>query len=240
MALLDRLDEAVHVVDGADLVEHPDHGLVGATVAGPVQRGGGRRRGRVRIGVGRADDAHGRGAAVLLVVGVEDEQQVEGLGQRRVGVVARLGHLPHRRQEVGREAEAVVGVHEGHADAEAVGGGRQGGHLGDEPGDLLVADVGIEDVLGVLVERRQGGHRGDQHPHRVGVVVEALQEPLAHVLVDVGVIRDVVRPLVELVGGGQLAEDQQVGHLEVGGLLGELLDRVARGSAGCPCRRRSR
>src|SRR3546814_19750474 len=28
-------------------------------------------------------------------------------------------------------------------------------------------------------------------------------------------------------GGGQLAEDQQVGHLQIGGVLGQLLDGVA-------------
>ena len=36
-----------------------------------------------------------------------------------------------------------------------------------------------------------------------------------------------MRPLVELRLGRQLAVDQQVGDLEVGGLLGELLDRIA-------------
>ena len=61
----------------------------------------------------------------------------------------------------------------------------------------------------------------------MGVVVEALHEPLAHVLVDEGVVGDLVDPLVELLGGGQLSVDQQVRHLEVGRLLGQLLDRVA-------------
>jgi hypothetical protein len=39
--------------------------------------------------------------------------------------------------------------------------------------------------------------------------------------------RDLRRPLLELRGRGKLAEDDEVRGLEVGGLLGELLDRVA-------------
>ena len=62
-----------------------------------------------------ADRAHRGGGAVLLVVGVEDEQHVERVGERGVGVVARLGDLPHHRQEVRGEAERVVGVDERHA-----------------------------------------------------------------------------------------------------------------------------
>ena len=64
-------------------------------------------------------------------------------------------------------------------DAEAVGGGGEGRHLGDQPDDLLVRELGVEDVLRLGIEGGQGRRRRDQHPHRVGVVVEALQEPLA-------------------------------------------------------------
>ena len=38
---------------------------------------------------------------------------------------------------------------------------------------------------------------------------------------------DLVLPGLELLRGRQLAVDQQVGDLEVGGVLGQLLDRVA-------------
>ena len=58
------------------------------------------------------------------------------------------------------------------------------------------------------------------------VVVEPVEETLAHVLVDEGVVDDVVAPLLELCGIGQFAVDEQIGHLEVARLLGELLDRV--------------
>ena len=58
------------------------------------------------------------------------------------------------------------------------------------------------------------------------VVAEALDEALG-VLVDQGMGRDVVLPHHEVRAGGQLALDDQVGGLEEGALLGELLDRVA-------------
>src|SRR5215207_5261586 len=50
---------------------------------------------------------------------------------------------------------------------------------------------------------------------------------LLDVLVHEGVVGDVIYPLVVLLGGGQLAVDEQVRHLEVIGLLRKLLDRIA-------------
>ncbi len=115
---------------------------------------GSRRRGGAHegIGVGGADRAHGGGTAVLLVVGMKDEQDVESFGQRRVGVVAGLSHLPEHREEVLGEAERVVRIDEGHADAEAVAGGRQRWHLGDEADDLLVPVGRVVDLVGLRVE----------------------------------------------------------------------------------------
>ena len=139
----------------------------------------------------------------------------------------RLGHLPEHGEEVGREVERVVGVDEGHADAEAVRGGRQRRHLGDQADDLLVAGLGVEDVLGVEIEGGQGGDGRDEHPHGMGVVVEALEEALADVLVDERVVGDVVPPGGELLLVGQLAVEEEVRHLEVGRALGQLLNGVA-------------
>ena len=82
-------------------------------------------------------------------------------------------------------------------------------------------------ILRVGVERRQRGDRRDEHAHRVRVVVEALQEALPDVLVDEGVVGDLGLPGVELRRRRQLPVEQEVGHLEVRRVLGELLDRVA-------------
>ena len=60
----------------------------------------------------------------------------------------------------------------------------------------------------------------------MGVVVEALHEPLADVLVDERVVGDFVHPLVELGLGGQFTVDEQVCHLEVGRVLRQVLNGV--------------
>ena len=72
-----------------DLPKHPQHRLVGAAVQRPVERrdGGGRRG--IRIRLRGPDAAHGRRRAVLLVVGVQDEEHLERALQHRVHLVAR-------------------------------------------------------------------------------------------------------------------------------------------------------
>ena len=137
-----------------------------------------------------------------------------------------FGLLEHHREEVLGEVEVVVRVDVGQAHVVAVGEGGQGRHLGDQPHRRHVALFGVFGVLGVRVEGRERADPRQQHPHRVGVVAEALEE-LLEVLVDEGVVDDVVGPAVELGPGRQLAEDQEVGDLEEAGALAELLDRVA-------------
>jgi hypothetical protein len=75
------------------------------------------------------------------------------------------------------------------------------------------------------VEGRQRAGRAEEDPHRVRVVLEAVDE-LLDVLVDDGVRRDVTLPLRPGVRTGEFAEEQQVRHLEEGAVLGELLDGI--------------
>ena len=164
----------------------------------PVERGQAGGAADVGVGVGAADHPHRGGRAVLLVVGVQDEEDVERPGDHRIAVGDVLERAEHHVQEVGREVERVVGIDERHTDEEAVGRGRQRRHLGHEPDDLLVPDLGVADGLGLGVEGRQGGDGRREDAHRMGVVVEALDEPLPHVLVDEGVVGDLVAPRLEL------------------------------------------
>ena len=140
--------------------------------------------------------------------------------------VARFRFLEHHREEVLGVVQLVVRVGVGEAHVVAIAEGGQGRHLGDQPHRRHVALFRVVDLLRVRVEGREGADAGEQHPHRVGVVAEALEEVL-EVLVDEGVVGDVEDPAVELGPGRQLAEDQQVGDLEVGRVLAELRDRVA-------------
>jgi hypothetical protein len=140
------------------------------------------------------------------VVGVEDEEHLEGALEGGVHDVLRLRHLEHHLEEVARVGEVVVGVGVGHPHGVAVGEGGERRDLGDEPDDLLATGRGVVDVLRLGVERRQPAHRGDEHPHGMGVVAEAGHEVL-DVLVHHRVVRDVVRPLPLLLARRQLAMD---------------------------------
>jgi len=84
----------------------------------------------------------------------------------------------------------------------------------------------IVDVAGFGVNRGKRRHRADQHSHGVGVPAESLQKILGG-LVQHGVVSDAAHPLFQLGLGGQLPEQNQVGHLEEGALPRQLLDRVA-------------
>ena len=210
----------------ADPAQHPQHGLVGTAVERAVEgrdAGGDRRVGVDLRGAHRADRV---GRAVLLVVGVQDEEHVERLDQARVGLELLLAHLEEHGEEVRGVAQVVVGVDERLALRVAERPGAQGRHLGDHPHDLHVPVVRVADVAGVGVERRQRADGGHQHAHRVRVVAESVHESL-DVLVHERVVGDLVHPGVVLLLGGQLALDQEIGHLEEVGLLRELLDRVA-------------
>ena len=72
---------------GVSIRRSIQHGLVGAAVQRPVQRRDAGRDRRVGVDLRGADAAHRVGGAVLLVVRVEDEQDVERVLEPRVGLV---------------------------------------------------------------------------------------------------------------------------------------------------------
>ena len=140
-----------------------------------------------------ADDAHRAGRAVLLVIGVQDEEHVERALQRRIRLVLQLRRLEHHVQEVAGIRQLVVGIDVRHPDHVAIAEAGDGDHLGDEPFDLLLPHVLVEDVLGLGIERAERADHGDEHAHRMGVVAERVEDAF-EVLVDEGVVRDRVRP----------------------------------------------
>ena len=160
------------------------------------------------------------------MVGMEDEQHVQRTLEPRVGRVLELRHFVHHPEEVPGVAEVVVGidVRLAHVVAERERG--EGRHLREQPDDLHRADPLVVDAVGIGVEGGQAADRGDEHAHRVGVVAEALHEVL-DVLVHERVNRDLLHPIGELALGGERAVDQQICDLQVGGVLAQLLDRVA-------------
>lgn len=172
-----------------------------------------------------ADQTHGGGRAVLLVVRVQDQQLVERVDDDRVQVVLLRRDREGHAQEVLDVPEVVTRVDERVTDRLLVRVRRDRRQLGEQPDRGEVTLLLVERVVAVLVEGGQrGDHRG-QHRHRVGVPREAAEEVL-DVLVDQRVLRDLVLEGRQLVDLGQLAVDQQVRHLKEGGALGQLLDGV--------------
>ena len=84
-AVLDLADELADVVVAlADLLEHLQHGLVGAAVQRAPQRVDAAGDRGEQVGLRRADQPHRRRRTVLLVVGVQDEQHVQRPNDLRV------------------------------------------------------------------------------------------------------------------------------------------------------------
>ena len=122
------------------------------------------------------------------------------------------------------EVVAREDVRQAAAVAEDPRGDRR--ELRDQSHTLEAAALLVADLLRVGIERRERGGRAEQHPHRVRVVAEAVEE-LHDVLVDVRVQANLLLPRVQLGLRGQLALEQERHDLEETRLLGELLDRIA-------------
>ena len=164
LRVLGAFDVFRDAVDGADLAQHLERGLVGAAVCrSPQRRDPGGNAGE-RVGAGRAGEADRRGRGVLLVIGVQDEDAVHGARQHRIGLVVLGRHRKAHAQEIGRVVEIVLGINERLADRILVGHGGERRHLGDhaDRGDHALMRIG--DVGGVVIERRQRADRSRSSP----------------------------------------------------------------------------
>ena len=184
---------------------------------GAFERTDGAGDGGVHVGEGGRDDARSEGAGVELMVGVQDERDVEGAG-RSVGW---LGAIEHP-DEVGSVREGLVRVDDGLALADAIEDGDDHGDLRGEPVGLAhVAVVGGVLLVGIVEGEQANG--GTQHLHGGGVgghAAEELDDAPVHGARG-GKSGGKVR---ELVGRGQLAEPEEIGGLFEGGVGSELVD----------------
>ena len=150
--------------------------------AGPTGADAGRDRGE-QVRVARADHAHGRGAAVLLVIGMHDQQQVQRL-RRNPGSISygSARHREHHVQEVLAVRQVVPRIDERLPDRLLVGVGGDRRQLGHQPMDRDLDLVRIVRVERVLIERRQRADHRAADRHRMRVAREAaIKRP--HVLV---------------------------------------------------------
>ena len=160
------------------------------------------------------------------MVSVQRHDPVHRPAQDRVDHIVLTRHGEAHVQEVRRIIEIVARVDERLPDRVLVGPGADRGQLGDhaDRGDLALPR--IVDVRRVMVE---GGHRADDTAddcHRVGVAPETAEE-VGHLLVQHRVPGHPALEILELGGRRKLPVKQQVADLEIVGLLGELVDRVA-------------
>ena len=208
-----------------DFLEHFEHGLVGAAVERTPQGADAGRGGGEEVGAAGGDHAHGGGGAVLLVIGVEQENQVERLDDFRLQLAVLAGVGEHHVEEVRGVFESGFRIDGGQAVGLAVGIGGDGADLGDEaggvPGEALLALV---DDVGMVGGGRVDHRREDGHRVRGGR--EAVEE-VAHVLVQHLVFREQVGELGELRAAGKIAVDEQVGGLDEGAFFRQFRDVVA-------------
>src|SRR5690242_11562827 len=84
------LDELRDFLNGADLHEHAENFFIGAAMERTIESGDGGSGCRIRIDVRAADASNGIGGAILLVVGVQDEEHIESALESRVRPVFRF------------------------------------------------------------------------------------------------------------------------------------------------------
>ncbi len=176
-------------------MQHVQYFFVRAAVQRAVERGDGRGRGGIRINMRASDSADGVGGAVLFVIRVQDEEDIESALERGIRTVFRFRGAEKHVQKIARIAEFIVRIDERHSQSVPIRKCRNSGHLADEAVGLLPARFRVKNVLGVVIKGRKRGDRGDHHAHRVGVVVKSI-EKLLDAFVDKSVMRDVVGPVL--------------------------------------------
>ena len=190
------------------------------------KRGGRRRRRHKRVRQRAAHCPHGIGAAVLFVVGVQDEKDVESARQGGIRLVLGLDHLPQHVHEILGVAEVVVGINIRETEAVAIRVGGDGGHLSNQAIDLKLAHLGVMHILRLRVNRGERRHGADEHTHGMGIVTKTLQEFLGR-LVQHGMVSDVGDEIFQFRRRGQLAVQHQIGNFQKAALLCQLVDGIA-------------
>ena len=223
--VLGLVDRRLHVFRAADLFQHLQHGFVGTAVRRAPQRGDAGGDARIRVGAGGTDQTHRGGGRVLLVIGVQDEQQIHGLGGHRAELQRLARHFLHHVQEASDVFEIVLRIPDRPTDRVAIARGRDGRHLRDQADRRHAALFRIFEVEFVVIEAGHRTEHADQHRHRMGVMAEPEQEG-AERLVHHCVMRDFMFELRGFLLVWQFAIHQQIRDFQEAGMLGQLFDRV--------------
>ena len=215
-----------YVLRIADRLQHVDDGFVGAAVGGTPKSGDTRRHARERICAGAAGEAHRGGAGILLVIGVQDEHQLQRTYGNRVRHVRLGANGEHHLQEIFHVTQGVDGIHVGMADGVLVRIGDDGRHLRDQAHGRKLAVGGVVDVEGIVVEGGECPDDTHQHTHGMRVGTIAVHET-PDTLMHHGVTPHQNVEVLPFPGRGQLAAQQQVADLEIAAAFRQLLDGIA-------------
>jgi hypothetical protein len=208
-----------HALDGGHLLEELHRRLVGAAVDRALEGGDRSRHRRVHVRERAGHDPGRERRRVQLVLGVQDHRHVE-----RPRLLRRRRRPVQHRQEVLRVRERRVGGDDVQPVAPAVVARDDRGQLGHEPDGLPQLVRPVDRRLGGVRER-QRGHGRSQHRHRGGPARGRVDDRL-------DARRQLSRRQLpperrQLRGRRELALEQEVGRLLVGGVLGEIVDVVA-------------
>lgn len=94
-----------------------------------------------------------------------------------------------------------------------VGKGRNRRHFRNQPVDLPLPDLGVEEALCLWIEGGESGDRADEHPHGMRIVPESFHE-LLDVLMDKGVVADCFSPFLTLGMRGQFAFQKKICYFQ--------------------------
>ena len=166
------------IVDIADFHQHFQHRFIGAAVRRSPQCGDARRNTGKGIGQRASGQAHCRRAGVLLVVDMQDEDQVERFLGHRVDFIGLAGYRIHHFEQVARVAQRIVRIDLRFTDRVLVTAGGDRRHFRDQAMRRYLAMFDIADIGRVVVESRQRANDTDHGRHRVGIVIEAVEQPL--------------------------------------------------------------
>ena len=157
------------------------------------------------------------------MIGMDDEQQVQGLGHNRIHRVWFGRHRKHHAEKIGAIVQRVIGIDKGLSDGFLVGIGCDGRDFGKETMSGYFDLLRVGWVVAVLVKRRKRADHGRQDGHGVSVLGKPVVKTF-HVFVQERVAGDGVCKSLILVLGGQITVNQEVGGLQKIRVFGQLLN----------------
>jgi hypothetical protein len=169
---------------------------------------------------------YGTGGAVLLMVGMQDEQDVQSLHMQGVRLIGVDRSPEHHVQEVFTVGELVGRFLEVQPVHLAVAECCDGTHLGKQSADGKV-NVLFRVHIGYFgVECRKGSYHGRKDGHGVGFLGE-VTEKVTHIDMQQGVPVEHLCILVSFWQVGKLTFDEQVGHLDKVAMVYKIFNIIA-------------